>query len=293
MKLARFDNDRIGIVVDEESIVDVTDACGVASGSWPPVAMTQVVARFDELRNRLVEAATHSSKRQLAEVKLHTPIPWPNKVIAFPVNYHAHGVEMAAPYRASSQGFFLKPNSALSGASDPIVLPNLPGRAIHHECELGIVIGRTGRCIPEDRWREYVFGYACLIDMVVRGKEERVMRKAFDTFCPVGPWITTADEIDEPAGLQSRLWVNDELRQDANTRDLVVGIPGMIAMASAVMTLYPGDIIASGTPEGVGPVKHGDRVRIEIERVGAMTLSVVQGERGFTPVLGEHPAGST
>ena len=130
------------------------------------------------------------------------------------------------------------------------MLPVVPGREVHDESELAIVVGRGGRDIPRERWADHVFGYACLLDMVVRGREERVFRKAFDTFCPVGPWITTADEVGDPTDIGMRLWVNDELRQDANTRDLVLDIPGMIEMASAVMTLHPGDIIATGTPAG-------------------------------------------
>jgi 2-keto-4-pentenoate hydratase/2-oxohepta-3-ene-1,7-dioic acid hydratase in catechol pathway len=208
-------------------------------------------------------------------------------VIAYPVNYHAHGKEMQVSYRAANQGFFLKPNSSLSGAGEPIVLPRIPGRAVHHECELAIIIGRTGRNIERSNWRDYVFGYSCLLDMVVRGREERVMRKAYDTFCPVGPWITTADEVADPGTLQARLWVNGELRQNANTRDLVLDIPGMIETASAVMTLYPGDIIATGTPEGVGPVVSGDQIRIEIERIGAMSVNVIQGTGGFTEVFAQ------
>ena len=148
------------------------------------------------------------------------------------------------------------------------------GREIHHECELGIVIGRAGRHIPRARAFEHIFGYACLIDLVVRGDEERVMRKSYDTFCPFGPWIVTADEVPDAQNLQTRLWVNDELRQNANTRDLILDIPGMIELASRVATLLPGDIIATGTPEGVGPVVVGDRVRIQIDQVGEMQLQV-------------------
>jgi 2-keto-4-pentenoate hydratase/2-oxohepta-3-ene-1,7-dioic acid hydratase in catechol pathway len=120
-----------------------------------------------------------------------------------------------------------------------------------------------------------VFGYACLIDVVVRGQEERVMRKSWDTFTPFGPWIMTADAVPDPANLETKLWVNDELRQHANTRDLILDIPGMIELSSRVATLYPGDIIASGTPAGVGPLRHGDRVRIAIEHLGEMTLGVM------------------
>lgn len=281
MKLARFNEGRVGVVVGNQ-IADVTEFLGVDPTEFPPVAMVRVIAEFDRHAARLEEAAKSAPKFDLDAVKLLTPVPWPNKVVAYPVNYHDHGREMQADYRAAHQGFFLKPNSSLSGAGEPVVLPDLPGREVHHECELAIVIGKGGRNITRENWSDHVFGYACLLDMVVRGREERVARKAYDTFCPVGPWVITADEVGDPTNLEMKLWVNDELRQHANTRDLVLDIPGMVEMASAVMTLYPGDIIATGTPAGVGPVEAGDNIRISIERVGEMTVPVVQGEGGRT-----------
>ncbi|SAK80066.1 fumarylacetoacetate hydrolase family protein [Caballeronia ptereochthonis] len=289
MKLASFDGGRIGIV-DGADIVDVTDAVSAMPGAWPPVGMLHLIGRFPELRAQLAERARSGPRRPLADVHLETPIAWPNKVIAFPANYHAHVEEMKAgtglisPFKADGQGFFLKANSSLSGPRDPIVLPDIPGRQIHHECELAVIIGKGGRQISRERALEHVFGYACLIDVVVRGKEERVMRKSYDTFCPVGPWLVTADEVPDHEAIDLRLSVNGELRQHASTRDLIVDIPEMIRMASAVMTLYPGDIIASGTPAGVGPIVHGDEVVIEIAHVGSMTLDVVQGENGGHPV---------
>jgi 2-keto-4-pentenoate hydratase/2-oxohepta-3-ene-1,7-dioic acid hydratase in catechol pathway len=134
-----------------------------------------------------------------------------------------------------------------------------------------------------------VFGYSCLIDVVVRGKEERVMRKSFDSFCPMGPYLTTADEVPRYDDIDLELSVNGDLRQKANTRNLIVGVPEMIAMASSVMTLYPGDIIASGTPAGVGPLKAGDQVAIRIAGVGEMTLDVKQGKDGAHPVWKKVP----
>jgi 2-keto-4-pentenoate hydratase/2-oxohepta-3-ene-1,7-dioic acid hydratase in catechol pathway len=208
-------------------------------------------------------------------------------VIAYPINYHDHAAEMDRTVKANQLGFFLKPPSSLCGAGEPIVLPAIEGRRIDHECELGIIIGKGGRDIPRERWQEHVFGYSCLMDIVVRGKEERVARKAYDTFCPVGPWIITADELGDPTQLQGRLWVNDELRQDANTRDLIVDIPGMIELASHIMMLEPGDIIAAGTPAGVGPIRPGDKVRIEFERVGSMTMDVVQGSGGKASIFAQ------
>jgi 2-keto-4-pentenoate hydratase/2-oxohepta-3-ene-1,7-dioic acid hydratase in catechol pathway len=272
MKVFQFNGGRIGVTVGAQSY-DLTEALQVDTQSWPPVQMVQFIANIDQnMPGILTHALT--KKIDMTRVHLDVPISWPNKLLAFPVNYLAHGVEMKSVNRADLNGFFLKANSSLSGPNDAIVLPDLPGREIHHECELGIVIGKGGRHISREDAYKHVFGYACLIDMVVRGKEERVMRKSYDTFCPFGPWITTADEVPDPGKLQTRLWVNDELRQDANTKDLIVDIPGMIEQCSKVATLYPGDIIAAGTPAGVGPVQRGDRVRIQIEHVGEMTLIV-------------------
>ncbi len=286
MRLARFNGGRIGIV-EGETIADVTEACGVDPAEWPAVAPLRLIRDFVAFRPVIEAALPGASRLPLASVRLETPVPWPNKVIAYPVNYHAHGREMQAQYRATNQGFFLKPCSSLSGPSDPVMLPQVPGREVHHESELAIIIGKEVRGLAREDWREAVFGYACLLDMVVRGREERVFRKAYDSFCPVGPWITTADEVADPAALDMKLWVNDELRQSANTRDLVLDIPGMIATASAVMTLYPGDIIATGTPEGVGPVVDGDTIRIIIDQVGEMSVPVRQGELGMTEVFAQ------
>lgn len=289
MKIANFNHDRIGII-DAEGVVDVSDIVAHESGAWPPVGMLHLIASFEALRPRFAERLVTGRRIPLSEVTLNCPVPWPNKLIAFPANYHAHIEEMKtgpgliSTFSASGQGFFLKANSSLSGPREPIVLPPIAGREVHHECELAVVVGKGGRGISRERAMEHVFGYACLIDVVVRGKEERVMRKSFDSFCPMGPYIVTADEIDRYDDIDLELRVNGELRQKANTRDLIVGIPEMIEMASSVMTLCPGDIIASGTPSGVGPVQAGDRVLIRIAGVGEMELGVEQGAVGAHPV---------
>jgi 2-keto-4-pentenoate hydratase/2-oxohepta-3-ene-1,7-dioic acid hydratase in catechol pathway len=285
MKLARFNEGCIGVVVDGQHLVDISAVIGLDVQQWPPVGPTSLIARFAQLRPEIEKVLGDLPRIPLAQVQLLTPVPWPNKVIAYPVNYHDHGREMQASYRATHQGFFLKPPSSLSGAGEPVVLPAVPTREVHHESELAIVIGKQARGIRREDWKDYVFGYACLLDMVVRGREERVFRKAYDTFCPVGPWIVTADEVGDPTNLEMKLWVNDDLKQHANTRDLVLDLPGMVEMAAAVMTLYPGDIIATGAPAGVGPVRAGDRIRITIERVGEMSVDVVQGTLGATPVF--------
>ncbi len=288
MKLITYDDDRIGASDDGESFVAIDDLISGMRGSWPPVGMVQLVAGFDGYEQQIKERLRDGERKPLASVALKAPISWPNKLIAFPANYDAHISEMkdglVSTFKASGQGFFLKANSSLSGPSEPIQIPPLEGREVHHEAELAIIIGKGGRGISPEDAMKHIFGYSCLLDIVVRGKEERVMRKSFDSFCPLGPWIITSDEVGDPNALDLTLHVNGELRQQANTRDLIVDIPGMISMASSVMTLYPGDVIATGTPAGVAPIVDGDQLDIMIDRVGTMRVHVADSPLGAHPV---------
>jgi 2-keto-4-pentenoate hydratase/2-oxohepta-3-ene-1,7-dioic acid hydratase in catechol pathway len=278
MKLVQYNAGHIGVVRDSV-VYDITSAIGSDPTVWPPTNMLLLIKNFENLLPR-IKPALEGAGVAVEKVHLEAPILWPNKLIAYPVNYHAHGEERNVTLRAYTNGFFLKASSSLSGPCDAIVLPDLAEREVHHECELAIVIGKTGRQIQVSQGLNYVFGYSCLIDVTLRGKEDRVMRKSYDTFTPIGPAIVTSDEVGDPGNLDLRLWVNDELRQHASTRDLILDVPNMVAMASSVATLYPGDIIASGTPAGVGAIRAGDRVTIEIERVGRMSVSVEQGHGG-------------
>ena len=284
MKILRFNGARVG-VSDGRKVVDVSELCGAGEADWPPVAMNRLIRDFNALRPELERRLQAEPGVPVDQVRLETPVPWPNKLMAYPVNYHDHAKEMASPGLANVQGYFLKANSSLSGPDDAIELPALPGREVHHECEIAIVIGKAGRQIPADRALEHVFGFACLLDMTVRGKEERVFRKSYDTFTPVGPWIVTADEVPDPSSMEMKLWVNDDLRQHANTRDLIVDMRQMVAVASSASTLQPGDLIATGTPAGVGPVRDGDVITIEVAHVGRMSVKVMQGTRGANVVF--------
>jgi 2-keto-4-pentenoate hydratase/2-oxohepta-3-ene-1,7-dioic acid hydratase in catechol pathway len=284
MKIARFNGGRIGIVIGD-TIRDVTEAAGIDPQEWPPVGPLRLIANFAALRDKLAVAAQAATVIPLGEARLETPVPWPNKVIAYPTNYRDHAAEMSSTTRADLQGYFLKANSSLSGPNDPIEMPDVPGREVHHECEIALVIGKAGRQIPADRAMDYVFGYSCLLDITIRGKEERVMRKSFDTFTPVGPWITTADEIPDPTDIRMRLWVNSEKRQEATSRDLIVDIPQMIVIASSASTLYPGDLIATGTPAGVAAIRPGDRVTIEVDHVGRMSVPVVASKYASSSIF--------
>lgn len=271
MRVVRYNGGRIGLVFDDD-LIDVTELTTDPAHEWPPVGVLRLIRDFTTISARA--ALKRAEAVPLSSVRLDAPIEWPNKLLAFPVNYAAHGAEMKSANRADLNGFFLKANSSISGPNQPIVLPDLPGREIHHECELAVIIGTGGRNIARADALKHVFGYSCLVDVVVRGKEERVMRKSYDTFCPIGPWIVTADEIENPQALDMRLLVNGELRQKANTRDMILDIAGMIELSSRVATLFPGDVIATGTPEGVGPITHGDTLHIAITGVGEMTLAV-------------------
>lgn len=281
MKIAIFDNHRIGLVEDD-LIYDVTQAVPDAGPEFPPVYMSRLIDQWEKRRDDILAARENAEGVRLETVALRAPNPFPLHVVAAPVNYRKHIGELgkrsvSGQSSAVERGFFLKASSSVSGPGDGIILPKGSTRRFDHESELAVIIGKRARNVPRDQALDYVFGYTCLIDMTMRmepgvGEEERVARKSFDTFTCMGPYIVTRDEIPEPGDLDNRLWVNDELRQDSNTSALILDVPGLIEWASSVMTLQPGDVIATGTPEGVGPVVPGDRIRMTIEKIGTLTV---------------------
>ena len=204
---------------------------------------------------------------------------YPTKVLAAPVNYKKHQAEMSAANTIHELGFFLKAPSSIIGPGDTIRLP-FPDRRTDHEVELAVVIGREATRVRAADALDFVFAYTILVDVTVRGGEDRSTRKSFDTFTPMGPALVTAEEVPDPQDLGMRLWLNGELKQDASTRDMIEGVAGLIQHASSIMTLLPGDVLSTGTPEGVSPLKPGDVVDVEIERVGRMRLHVAAGWEG-------------
>ena len=289
MKLASFDDFRIG-VVREDSIHDLGPLVPPALDLFPQLRMRWLIEHWADMRLR-VEDLVASGKGALAlrGVKLLAPVPAPAHVFAAPVNYRKHIGELGdrtvskKGRSAREQGFFLKAPASVVGPAEGITLPRGSQRRFDHESELAVVIGRGGRNIPREQALEHVFGYTCLMDLTMRiepgvGEEERSMRKSFASFTPMGPWLVTADEVGDAGSLRNSLSVNGELRQDANTRDLIVGIAELIELISSVLPIQPGDVIASGTPDGVGPIADGDAVTIDIERVGRMTLKVREAE---------------
>lgn len=280
MKLCRYD-DRLGLV-DRDTVRDVTAALSALPGARYPLPRHDLmIERLDEV----VAAARDigGDQRPLSEVRLHSPVANPGKLIAAPVNYKAHLDEAIADEATFSRahvrqiqetGLFLKATSSLIGAGEPIVIAH-PGRRTDHEIELAVVIGRTCRNATREDALSFVAGYTIGLDITIRGPEERSLRKSLDSYSVLGPWLVTADEFGDPAGRELLLTVDGEVRQRANTRDLIMDVPALIEFASSFYTLYPGDVLYTGTPEGVGPIKPGETIEASIDGIGAMTVKVV------------------
>lgn len=284
MKLAVFDDLRLGVVRDDAALVDVTGALpqwdnGYAANWW-----LRLCHDFAALRPRLERAAAEGQPIPLERVRLRAPVLNPSKIIAAASNYGAHREEMRGRFAPPGSWLgefdvFLKAPSSIIGPGDTIVLPEVGDREIHHESELAFVIGRGGKDIPVERALDHVLGYTILIDVTVRGEGDRSRRKSYDTFTPIGPYLVTADEIGDPHALRIELWVNDQKRQDVNSGEMLVKIPEMIAYASRVMTLCPGDVFTTGSPAGVGQIHDGDTLVTQISRIGRMTNFVQAAAR--------------
>ncbi|AEJ41567.1 5-carboxymethyl-2-hydroxymuconateDelta-isomerase [Sulfobacillus acidophilus TPY] len=281
MKVALFDEWRVGIV-DDRGIVDITDLIPGWEPVWPFSWMLHFIQSFPQRRGEWAAALAERPAIPLENVRLRPPVPVPSKIVAAPVNYLLHQQEMGGAqgvYAGSTiktiedYGLFLKPPSSIAGPGDEITLP-FAGRRTDHEAEVGIIIGRTVRNVTEAEADEAIFGFTGLLDLSVRGQEDRPYRKGFDGFCPIGPWIVTRDEIPDMNRIGFRLWVNGELRQQGNTQNMIYSMRRLVALASYQTTLYPGDIIASGTPEGVGEVKPGDALHLEVDGIGALKVAV-------------------
>ncbi|WP_425986802.1 fumarylacetoacetate hydrolase family protein [Brevundimonas sp. TWP1-2-1b1] len=284
MKICRFQRNRIGIIQDDQ-VVDVTSALELLPlMRYPLPRYDPLIAHLDQLMEAFLEAAETGERRPACEVNFDSPIANPGKLIAAPVNYVKHLEEAraqedlhqgnAAQVRVIHEtGLFLKATSSMIGPSEPVTL-RFPDRRSDHEIELAAIIGKRADRVPAERALEYVAGYAIGLDMTVRGAEERSMRKSIDSYSVLGPWLVTADEIPDPSELDFELKVDGVSRQKANTHDLVLSVPELIEMASRFYTLEAGDVIFTGTPEGVAQVKPGNKIHAWIDRIGAMEINV-------------------
>ncbi|MFD7378778.1 MULTISPECIES: fumarylacetoacetate hydrolase family protein [Streptomyces] len=283
MKLSLFDDYRLGVWGRDETIVDVTS---VLDGSIRPTdRMNALIENWESLASELRDAsATAGIPRSL--VVFRAPQPRPTKIVAAPVNHGPHRDEMiaAGAFTSGAAGTietyvgFLKAPSSIVGPDGSIEHPT-PGRRVDYEGELGVVIGRRARRVSRSDALAHVFGYVPLVDITLRGQEDRPYRKSFDTFTPLGPAIVTADEIPDPSKLEIELSLNGNIRQSGRVADLIYDVPRLIEVYSAAMTLEPGDIIASGTPDGVGPVTPGDELSLTVSALPTLTIPVTSAVR--------------
>ena len=283
MKLVTFTHGgltRIGAVVDGESVVDFSAAVPEL-----PREMTALLAAGEQALEQARKAVARGAARiALKQVRLEAPVMRPPEFLAIGLNYADHIAETKMN-KPEFPLFFNKQSSCVNGPYDPIHLPRVSS-ALDYEGELGFVIGRRCRHVPRDRAREVIAGYVIVNDVSVRNWQRRAptmtLGKSFDTHGPMGPWIVTSDEIPDPHTLDLKTFVNGEMRQHSNTRNLVFDCFAQVETLSTVFTLLPGTVISTGTPGGVAAamnpprwMKAGDVVRIEIERIGAIESRVI------------------
>jgi len=260
-------------------------AIGLRGAGFDSVAA--IIAGGEEALDRVarwVQRPPAGELPDMADIKLRAPIARPPKIICIGLNYRDHAEEgkMAIP---DVPTVFCKFATSIIGPGDPIVLPKNSSKP-DYEAEFVVVIGKRGRHIPEEKWREYVFGYSILNDVSARDFQmattQWTMGKTFDTFAPFGPQIVTADEVEDPHNLAISLTLNGETMQDSNTRNMIFKTPQLITFLSSVFTLEPGDIISTGTPAGVGFARKpprwlrpGDEVTVRVEGLGELTNPVI------------------
>jgi 2,4-didehydro-3-deoxy-L-rhamnonate hydrolase len=281
MKIARFDGGRYGLV-REDQVYDVSALVAPLLPAVGSIKGDPLIAKLDAVVAALGKAALGKPAMTVAQARFESPVAFPTKIVNAPVNFQLHideakadpGISFNRPtLTIDSAGLFLKATSALVGPGEGVAV-RFPDRRTDHEVELGVIIGKECSDVPEERALEYVAGYAIALDMTVRGTEDRSFRKSIDTYAVLGPWLLTADEMPDPCNVDLSLTVNGQPRQKSNTRHMIFDVPTLIGWASRWYTLHPGDIIMSGTPEGVGPVGDGDVMHCVIEHIGEMSVKV-------------------
>ena len=275
-------NDRLGLVQGSE-VLDVSEALeAIPAQRWPIAPGDPLIANLDRVLERVRRLESGAPRRKLSSVTLKSPVANPTKIVNAPINYQKHIDEAKADPKlgggrkldhVTDWGLFLKATSALIGSGEAIRL-RMPDRRNDHEIELAVVIGRVCRKATVADALDFVAGYAIGLDMTIRGPEMPSWRKSVDTYAVCGPWLTTKDEVPDPNRLRLSLKVNGEARQDSTTAHMVYDVRQLIEYATSMYTLYPGDLIFSGTPEGVGPVNPGDLISAEIERLGRFDIRV-------------------
>ncbi|MBV9324901.1 MAG: fumarylacetoacetate hydrolase family protein [Chloroflexi bacterium] len=277
MKLVMFERNSVvqpGALTDA-GVVDLS--ASVPSAETPQATMQSIIDGFDDLRPRLDQTMASGRRIPLDEVRLRSPLPRPSKIMCCIANYWEHAQREARPLN-----MFLKNPDAVIGDGDTVRLPNftVPWMFMH-EAELGIVLRGPARGVKAENWRSAVFGYTGMMDITGRGEGRSTwgrgtwIGKSFDTFCPIGPCIATADEIDDPNDLWVQFWNDGQLRHNYNTDDMEHRVPELVEFASRTLTLRSGDLICGGTNhEGLGPVQNGETLELLIHGIGKLTVRV-------------------
>lgn len=265
MKFVRYDDSNLGLLTEGDGIIDLTERLGLE--------------RDDPLKEYIDSGADASAYQDadadtsLSEVDLESPIETPGKIVAAPSNYAEHQEEMSGGPTTTPDSYFLKAPSSIIGPGETIELP-FADRRVDHEVELAFLMEEDVKDVSTDEVLESVFGYTILLDISLRGDEDRSNRKSYDTFTVVGPCVATPDEIGDPQDLDMELQVNSETKQDSNTTHMILSCAEFVDLASTATTIQAGDLVTTGTPSGVGPLADGDVVDAEIESVGSMTVDV-------------------
>ena len=309
MKLVFFDDFKLGVIKDSQ-VVDVRAAVSGITHSSPQDLINKIIADFDKYRGDIQTAADSGSGVSVDQVRLRSPMPKPSNIVCMAVNYMEDGTRSEpAPINA----FHKSPNSVI-GNGDTMVLPDAPATIFEGEAEMALIIGKHASKVKPENAYEHIFGYMGFIDGSARGLPPAgntfYQMKSRDTFAPMGPWLVTADEIDDPLNLSVKLWVNEELKQNYNTSDMAHKIPRSIEWVSSIHDLEPGDVVATGTNHrGLSAFQDGDRVNLEVQGLGNLNFGVrddlkrtwarttrlemaEQGKEGTTPQLSGKYSGS-
>jgi 2-keto-4-pentenoate hydratase/2-oxohepta-3-ene-1,7-dioic acid hydratase in catechol pathway len=273
MRIAMYDDDRIGVVTDQDTVVELNDLLEQYQPLGAEDLLPDLITHMDDLRGDIESRAAKGGK-PLAEVKLNSPLKRPSKIICLVGNYR-EGTDR--PIQILD--IFFKSPEAISGDGDTVILPPHEADIFHHEAEIAVVIGKESKDLTEENAMDAVFGYTVFNDVSARGLGRKgsasFLGKSFDTFAGFGPWIVTKDEIEDPHKLHVTVEVDGELRQDYQTSDMERPIPELLAYVSSVTPLHPGDVICCGTNhQGLGAMQDGDTVVTAIAGIGSFRLHV-------------------
>ncbi|MQG11806.1 MAG: fumarylacetoacetate hydrolase family protein [SAR202 cluster bacterium] len=274
MKLVFFDDFKLGVVKDD-TVVDVSGAVSGVEHTSPQDLIGKVIENFSQHRAALQQAADSGQGTPLDQVRLRSPLPKPPNIICMAVNYMEDGTrDEPAPINA-----FQKSPNAVIGDGDTMILPDIPASIFEGEAEFALVIGKHASNVKQEDAYDYIFGYTNFIDGSARGLQAGgntfYQMKSRDTFAPIGPYLVTADEIDDPQKLAIKLWVNEDLKQSFNSDDMAHKIPRIIEWVSSIHELEPGDVIATGTNHrGLSAFQNGDKIELEVQGLGILHFSV-------------------